>query len=79
MSSTEDSIFIYDEKGNINYRTDVNLDLERGSFSGIGYKLNNIEYTPIRKYIRWKTLHSHKLTTGTRRQGKSRLMMYFQI
>lgn len=66
---------LYFENGKINCIPDDNMNLERGLFEGVGYSLTSSDKTLVRKYVKWSTLNSHKLTIGTTRQGKSRKMI----
>lgn len=66
---------LYDYDGKVNAKTSDNLDLERGLFNGVGFSLTRTDAKLQRKYIKWGTLNSHKLTIGTTRQGKSRKMI----
>ena len=69
----DDVLYGYD--GLVNTKTSDNLDLERGLFNGVGFSLTKTDAKLQRKYIKWGTLNSHKLTIGTTRQGKSRKMI----
>jgi hypothetical protein len=80
MKKSKESL--YDPKikfkpnGKVDNTVSANMNIEEGIFCGVGYSLTQAKNAQIIPIIQsWSGLNSHKLTLGTTRQGKSRMMV----
>jgi len=74
LSLLDDDVLLL-EDGKIDNTPESNIDIKRGCFVGLGRSLTKQNAKLRRLYIPWKEAHSHTLTTGTTRQGKTRGMI----